>query len=407
MAERVSVISTDRRFLEVSQLLAAYSMGDFSAKAELSPAYDDLDTIISGINMLGEELEERTISRDFMADVFRAVRDMLFILDKQGIITDCNQSSLYRLGKEEAQLTSRPISEFIGDGEKLNRAIAAVREAFELRPNEEVRSTFESSYKTPEGHRRFIECEVTPFMDNLSALNGFLLSARDITDKKNANQTFMRAMVQAVEKERSRVANDLHDSIGQELSGLKMMLEHLMSRGVQHDAIKPEERDMVIELIDTSIAGLRNTCYNLMPSTLESKGLRIALLELRNRMPKEIELNIIIDAALDKIPQALQVDIFRIVQEFISNSLKHAEADYLELFINEIESEAHLHLADNGKGFDQSELEDGGRGLYTMQSRVKTMNGEMELNSQIGEGTQLDIHFNLNTYEEHSITDRR
>jgi len=401
MVDEADSVNVDARFLEVSNVLASYSMRDFSAKANMSPAYDGLDTIISGINMLGEELQERTICREFMTDVFRAVKEMLFTINGEGKITDHNLACEHRLGTAHGSLIGKRISEcFITEGAD-QRALDRVKGVLLEADDHEVKATYEGRYTSPDSQLRYVECDVTPFLDSSNALKGFLALARDITEKKNANKVFMRAMVQAVEKERSRFADDLHDSIGQELSSLKMLLSHILSKAVECKAVEYSDMSMILDLIDSTVRSLRDTCYNLMPSSLLTKGLRTAMIELKNRLNGDFELEFAMDPNIDHLPKDLQVDLFRITQEFISNSARHAEAENIRMFLSEEGGAFHLRLEDDGKGFDPVMVERRGRGLYTMQSRVDNINGDLEFRSTPGQGTRLDIYFNTSSYEDY------
>ena len=80
----------DKRFNKIGKLLTDYSLGNFDRKLALSGRMDEVDAFIAGVNMLGEELKERTISRDYFNDIFNSVSDMVFVLDKQGKIEHTN-----------------------------------------------------------------------------------------------------------------------------------------------------------------------------------------------------------------------------------------------------------------------------------------------------------------------------
>ena len=112
MLDDVSV-RTDERLMEISSLLASYSTGDFDAKGQISEKFDALDTIISGINMLSEEIKDSTISRDFMVSVYKAVQDLLFTISADKEITDCNNAAERALGLNKNQLFSKKLTEFL------------------------------------------------------------------------------------------------------------------------------------------------------------------------------------------------------------------------------------------------------------------------------------------------------
>ncbi len=305
---------TNERLAELSELLASYSNGDFSAQGRISENFDALDTIISGINMLGEEIHERTISRDFMTSVFKAVKDLLFTVDAYGLITE----------------------------------------------------------------------------------------------KKMADKFLLRAMVSTLEEERKRVANDLHDSIGQELAGLRIILSHMLKMSSDAGATTVKDKDMCISIIDHTIQGLRDVCYNLLPSSLLGGGLYQTLLELKRRIPKDTRLHIEYDTVMEVFPLSLQVDLFRIIQEFISNTLKHARAKEVHLTFKDLgKNGVQMSLSDDGIGFNMTSIPPPGRGSHTIKSRAETFNGLVHMSSSPGAGTTLTVTFNLENYEEYDTFDHR
>src|SRR3990170_5370167 len=100
----------DDRFNKIRRLLTAYSLGDFDKKLAVSSRMDEVDAFISGVNMLGEELKEKTISRDYFNNIFDSVSDMVFVVDKQGKIENINKSVTNHLQYNLDFLTGKPIS---------------------------------------------------------------------------------------------------------------------------------------------------------------------------------------------------------------------------------------------------------------------------------------------------------
>lgn len=403
MLDDVSV-RTDERLMEISSLLASYSTGDFDAKGQISENFDALDTIISGINMLGEEIKDSTISRDFMVSVYKAVQDLLFTISTDKEITDCNNAAERALGLNKNQLFSKKLTEFF-DFDKEN--LANYEYLFEQGLFSGTGKTIEGTFKNASGQLRYVVCEVSILMAQKSTPEGYLVLIRDVTNKKLADRILLRAMVSTLEEERKRVANDLHDSIGQELAGLRIILSHLLNVSQKANVIKKQEMDTCITLIDETIQGLRNVCYNLLPSSLLNEGLISAVNELKRRMPAEVIVEFAPHDVVKAFPLSLQVDLFRIIQEFITNSLKHARAETINIsFDLNDQGIVEMELRDDGVGFDPNERSIGGRGLYTIGSRAKTFNGTVSLTSSRGDGTRLFITFNLESYEEYSTFDR-
>ena len=217
--------------------------------------------------------------------------------------------------------------------------------------------------------------------------------------KKMQQLKVTRAMLEGEERERRRIAQDLHDGLGGMLAGVKINLSGLADGKQQppHDL----ELHKIIGQLDTSIGELRHIARNMMPETLLKYGLQTALKDLcefymRGNM-RIVFQPFNIQASL---PLALQINIYRIVQEIVANAVRHAQAQHIILQCSQNDPGFFITVEDDGIGFDQDELLDKkGMGLMNVRSRVDYMNGRLEVISAKGEGTTVNIE--LNTYAEH------
>src|SRR5215203_571116 len=100
----------DNRFKKINRLLSEYSLGNFDKKLRISPRMDEVDAFIVGVNMLGDEFKEKTISRDYFNNIFNSVSDMVFVLDKEGRIQNFNDSVTNHLDYALGALKGNPIS---------------------------------------------------------------------------------------------------------------------------------------------------------------------------------------------------------------------------------------------------------------------------------------------------------
>lgn len=348
---------------------------------ELSKNLDEIDTIISSINMLGEELKSTTISRDFFSSIYNAVTDMLFVVDTNGIILDVNNTTKAHLGesiiKKEFFTVCEPIEK--------SKNFKKIQQELSIKSNT---SKFESTFLDRQNNILFTQCIAKQISENDA--NKYLIIAEDITLKKESEKRIFRAIIETQEKERKRVADDLHDSIGQELSSIKMMLS--VAKNQTEPKKKSENLNSIFDILEGSIEELRNICFNLMPSVLDRGGLIFAIEQLIEKINFKINLDTNIEELI--VEKTAQVSIYRVVQEFISNTIKHAEAKEINIKITQENKKTHLLLKDDGKGFclkNPSSFK--GRGLNTMQSRIETFGGNFILTSKMGKGTQLKITF--------------
>lgn len=215
--------------------------------------------------------------------------------------------------------------------------------------------------------------------------------------EKDRQLVAVDSMLKGQEEERSRLAKDLHDGLGGLLSGVKFSL-----RNMKDNLVMTPENMVVFErsldMIDTSIKELRRVAHNMMPEMLTKFGLDEALKEYCNAINTTRLLTVKYQSVgmESRIANAAEIIVYRIVQELLNNTMKHASAT--EVFVQLVRQENRLNIVveDNGKGFDTSILKDGkGAGLVSIQSRVDYLKGQLDIHSSAGKGTLVNIELNL------------
>jgi signal transduction histidine kinase len=204
------------------------------------------------------------------------------------------------------------------------------------------------------------------------------------------------ALLQGEETERQRLARDLHDGLGGLLSGVKLKLTN-----IKGNYILPEEYvnrfDNALSLLDNSIGELRRVAHNMMPESLVKYGLKDALQDFCNQIDSDKIEKIYFQffGEEKRIESSIETTVYRIAQELINNSLKHAEASELVVQLILKGERVHLTVQDNGIGFNISQIyETKSNGLKNIRSRVDTFNGKIELISNPGKGTEVTVEFN-------------
>lgn len=376
---------TDSRLMDISDLLASYSKGNFDYEVELSPNLDEIDTIISGINMLGEELRDTTISRDFFSNIYNAVTDMLFVLNMDGTIRDTNETVKSKIHA----------SGIIGSSFDQWCTTVKKRDEFKnIKQRLDTRKggyTFESEFKKKTETTIYTSCTASKIINLSGEHEGYLIIAEDITERKETEKLILRTILETQDKERKRFADDLHDSLGPELSMTKLLVSHLRKIG-ENDAKTMEIVLKCEGILDDSIANLREICFDLMPGALEKGGILDALDQLILRVP----IKMTVKTNISQLPLSKQqeVAIYRVFQEFINNSIKHSQAKKISISLRMNNNIMEIIIQDNGIGFDiASKKKAGGRGLNTMITRVESFGGMPIFTSTIGSGTKLQIFF--------------
>ena len=194
------------------------------------------------------------------------------------------------------------------------------------------------------------------------------------------------AEITQIEKERARIAADLHDDLGPLLSAVKMKI-NTFELTDPHDQIEIEKTN---KHIDNILKRIREISFDLMPNTLLRKGLVKAVKEFVDYLSNtsKISFNFNFDDDI-KINEQRSINLYRIVQEIIHNTIKHAQATQVDIDLRVVNNNLVLTLTDNGIGFDYSResKESIGFGLRSLLSRTEIMKGHMYLESKKGKGT--------------------
>ena len=210
---------------------------------------------------------------------------------------------------------------------------------------------------------------------------------RKITEEQESRIT---AEIDTLENERKRIASDIHDELGPMLSAVKMQVNHLEPS----DEIDRNIQQKSSSQIDEIIRRFREISYNLLPNTLVRKGLISAVDEFVNRLGEsgKMMVEFIYSDGL-VIPKEKEIDIFRIVQEITHNTIKHSQADKLQIGMQKINEGLFLRTTDNGVGFDYDDksVNANGLGLLNLQSRVAKLHAKMEVVSSRGKGVTYEI----------------
>lgn len=204
--------------------------------------------------------------------------------------------------------------------------------------------------------------------------------------ERNRNkQLELRAAIESEEKERSRYASDLHDGFGQLISILSLNLAQMDSQKNSEDEIKLRSASM--DLIDNMREELRNICFNMMPHTLLRFGLPQVLEEFAMRVNSSgaVKLNIDVFGLEQRPKSALEISIYRIIQEWVNNILKYSEAKNISIQISADKEELTLLIEDDGSGFDKGKLlHSTGNGWKNINARVDLIHAKLELNTKLG-----------------------
>ena len=206
------------------------------------------------------------------------------------------------------------------------------------------------------------------------------------------------AMLQGQEAERNRLAKDLHDGLGGLLAGVKLKLSSIVAKTDTPTATNPDAVEDVIQQLDYSVDELRRIAHNMMPESLRYGGLAPALCDLcRYMSTPEVRVTFQDLGVNDQYPEPLRIAVYRVIQELLTNAIKHAEAKEIIVQCSELDDWLFVTVEDNGKGMDMEKSEQAnGLGLINIHNRISLLNGQVETLSAPGEGTTVNIQIPRN-----------
>lgn len=258
--------------------------------------------------------------------------------------------------------------------------------------------TYEQSFAQPDGSMNWYSIRMFPITGSGKTIFGLMLAVSDITAVKIAEQEMVdrevqdqkkitRAVLQAQEMERNKIGQELHDNVNQILASTKLYLGMAMADYKdEHEYIKQS-----IQFVEEAIAEIRNlSSKEVSPiKEIDIRELIQSLIDQINRR-SEITTHFSYRVNNEKIEDDLKLNIYRIVQEEVNNMLKHSAARKFSIVVEEKENDLHVHIEDNGVGFNPSEKRNG-IGISNIINRVKSYNGDINIDSQPGKGCKTDI----------------
>jgi signal transduction histidine kinase len=205
------------------------------------------------------------------------------------------------------------------------------------------------------------------------------------------------AVLKGEEQERTRLAKDLHDGLGGMLSGIKYSFTTMKGNII----MTPENQQAFergMDMLDSSIKEMRRVAHNMMPEALVRFGLDTALKDFCNDINQSGALNVnyqSIGMENIQLEQTTSITIYRVIQELLNNTMKHAIAGSAIVQLTKTESQLVITVEDDGKGFDTEILKvNKGIGWVNIQNRIDFIKGKLDISSREGEGTSVQIELN-------------
>lgn len=393
---------------QLAPMLVAANALALMSKAEASPhaltisSPDELGQLIAGFNRLLDALRQRDDTLRESEQHFRTLANGgAALIWTSGLDKRCNY-----FNEPWLRFTGRSLAQEMGNGwtegvhpEDFERCLATYVTAFDQR------QSFCMDYRLrhADGSYHWISDEGNPRYDSHGQFLGYIGFCMDISERKRSDemlhasasqlQMLSRRVLAAQESERRRVAIELHDELGQVLTAIKINLQaHGRFTGQSLAELNAEN----LAIVDEALRQVRRLALALRPSMLDDLGLVPALRWLAEQTEARSHLVVRFDATglQSRLPAEVETACFRIVQESLTNIVRHAGAQQVDITLHQETAALVIAIEDDGRGFDvtavrRQALAGGSMGVLGMQERATLIGGLLELESVVGQGCRV------------------
>ena len=368
---------------------------------------DELDSLQRKIVCLEKAEVARRESEEKYRNLVEYTRDLIFIVSKNGTYTYVNPQFERATGYSVRDLIGQSFT-FLVAPEHIEATIRRFKKGIQG----EDTPPYEADLLNRNGERVPVEFLVTTRYDTAGRTVGRFGIGRDITERRRAEETLKQQSQQlrilsarlseAEESERKRIARELHDQVGQNLTvvGINLnIIKSILSTG-EIDVLQARLEDSIV-LVEEITEFTRVLMSDLRPPDMDLLGLVASISWYGKRFSMRTGLDVIVEGAeIHPRPASdIENNIFRIVQEVLTNIGKHAQAGSVRIRIAVIDGMVRLVITDDGIGFDPSRVpkaeERGGWGLMTMTERAEAIGGRILIESEIGKGTRVTVEVPL------------
>ncbi|MGN8225728.1 PAS domain-containing sensor histidine kinase [Gracilimonas sp. BCB1] len=350
------------------------------------PVYDQnlmISTVVDVTAQVEAEKKLAESEHNYRLLFQKSPQPMLIFNPDDLSIVEVNESAVRHYGYSRQEFYSKTILDIRPEGDK-HEAKQIIKSDRKTNMSEPA----ESRHLKKNGE--IIHVRITGSSINYFGKNYRLVLVNDITEQKKAEEMVLSSLVEGENKERARIAQELHDGLGQYLAAANMNLGAVQDHISKLDERKQEQFNKGVNLLKHAVNETAQISRNLMPRVVDDYGLALAIKALVDNYGTDNETDIsyyhnIHDVELSR---KVQFNLYRIAQEALSNAIKYAEASQINVQLIKDELDLILTIDDNGMGFDKSDPDfKPGLGLQTIKTRTGALGGHFEFDSKPGKGT--------------------
>lgn len=224
-----------------------------------------------------------------------------------------------------------------------------------------------------------------------------LISEEVVSASQQASMISGETREEILETERHRIARELHDSVSQQLFAAAMLLSTVEAEADSLPEHIQSQVNVTSKIVGDAQSEMRALLLHLRPIKLDGKSLKQGIEQILDELKTKLPIDISHEIEEIKLTEVVEDHLFRIIQELISNVLRHAQASELEVYFRKTEDFYQLRFVDDGKGFDMLEKKNSGHGLRNIKERISGLGGNVRIISFPGQGTTVELRVPLIT----------
>lgn len=311
----------------------------------------------------------------------------MFIYDQETLkISSVNQAAIEKYGYSEDEFLNMTILDI-----RPEKDVEAVKRLISKSKNEIRAHGKDWVHLTKSGKELIVK--ITSSVINYRNKKQRLVIAHDISEQREAEERALSAIIEGEERERQRIAKELHDGLGQYLSASNMNLKSVYEDLENIPESLKSTFKTGLHFLDHAISETRSISQNLMPKAIQDYRLGMAVESLINQLRKTHDIHFYLYTNLEDVElgDKIQINFYRILQEALNNSVRHGKPNKIEVQLVYSEGELFMTIEDDGTGFKMNDIKGKGIGIRSMKTRVGAMSANMDIVSKAGKGTIVSV----------------
>ena len=336
------------------------------------------ERIVGAVVNVTEVTERQTqqIALRTQARILETMREGVVLVDANNCIRLTNPTFDAMFGYRSDELLGKPVNPLVGMPPVLRTRLLRG-----MRDDPDGRDTLPVEFECVrrDGTRFVASCVVTPLM--MGGAEHWLAVLNDVTERKRLE----REIIEIANREQQRIGSDLHDGLGQDLTGVALMLRGIVAQLRKEGSATRLDVEDVINLVNNAIESTRALARGLSPVSTEQGGLAAALQTLAGKAGERYGMRVDFRSELVAPPQLAETaatHLYRIAQEALTNVVRHSRASEASIELEVARGELQLRISDNGRGFVQPGDEAAGLGLKIMRYRAQMLGGDLVLETR-------------------------